>query len=204
MDEEALEMVGAPVQTISLCFRHMAIAEEEIVTAQKLYPQKAKFLHAAWYICRSPIVEDAPIVQNGGSAGDKIFRIHCHQMLRYVAEGEPIDRPTRIELGIMVMLGLTYVAPPPDALMALFEGDPETVGAFNNGKLDLEPLMFHPEYGKEYWPEMEQVCKQIYIKKTGHERSWYYKQDVKKYGAEIVEEQGGPREWEPEAQPALF
>ena len=90
---------------------------------------------------------------------DSLFRYHVRQFLRNVAHGIDPDRPTKVEAAIMVVLGCTHIAPPPDDLSRLFLGDSEVADAFGNV---FDPLPCYEGEGELYWPELTRVCRKAY------------------------------------------
>ena len=163
---------------IGCVFRRMDIAEQEIKRAMSEWPDHAPVLWRMFKAARSPIVETR--------MPDSLFRCHVRQFLRNIATGVDPDRPTKVEVAIMVTVGTTHVGPPPSALSRLFLGDDETVAAFGGC---IEPLPSLPSEGIEYWPLLTQTCRKAYKAAGGQTRAaivkealqhpapaWVYKQ----------------------------
>jgi len=56
-----------------------------------------------------------------------LFSVHCKQYLRQIAAGFDPDRPTPAELAVMIIQGLSHVAPCAPGVQELFDHDPEVL-----------------------------------------------------------------------------
>ena len=142
-------------------FTQVEIAEEEIKKAQLQYPDKEDVIWDSFPILRSPILDSIP----SADVSNTLFRTHCRQLLRYVAEGVDLDRPTLVEAAIIVCK-LSESAPVQFELAAMVQSDKETMDAFG-----LENYAISVEMGDVYWPELTRACVRIYKDHRGESRS---------------------------------
>ena len=90
---EALGVGGFARQVLDTIDR-IETAEKEISRAICQFPLMADRIWNSFLLLHSPLLE--------GTAGERIFRAHCREILRRVVEGQPMDKPTAAEvLGLL-------------------------------------------------------------------------------------------------------
>ena len=158
--------------TLSNVFAQMEVAEEEIAAAKEKWPEKALALDTAFSILNSPIMNGIPVMTRNEAKGLELYRVHCRQLLRNIAEGHDVDRLTLMELSIVLALGSTHTVPPPTELSFLVDGDEETVRAYG-----AEPLS--PREADHWWPVLERWCRTIYGRVGLKPRSHTYRKALR-------------------------
>jgi hypothetical protein len=98
-------------RTISMLFASMEVAEEEIVRAQSLQPEKSDALYNSFrFLSLSDALQSAP---------EELYRIHAREMLERVANDVPLEPGTDAEL-LAVIKELTLRAPPSREVVLLY------------------------------------------------------------------------------------
>lgn len=101
--DEVREIIGEAVSgRIGQTFRCMSIAEEEIKDAKRRWPRRARRLNAAF-----GILMPGDLV----TAGDRLYRAHCQELLGRVMRGEDIVPGTDAEC-MFVLMRASLAAPP--------------------------------------------------------------------------------------------
>lgn len=161
-------------------FDQVFVAEEEIARAKEEWPGKADRLHCAFRALHSPIMEVAP---------SAMYRVHCRQFLRNLAEGVDLDRPTRPEVAVMVSLGSLHVFPG-NELGRFAMTDAETLDAFGGIFKKEIRLVSMPREHEHLWPVVTDWCRKVYRQRVGETRARIYARSLQE--AQTAERSSGP------------
>jgi hypothetical protein len=101
--DAARAILGGPLTSIlDGAFRKMEIAEEEIAKAKRRSPEHAERLHRAFLLlCPSEAL---------ASAAERLYRLHCRELLARVAAGDDTRTATNAELASVLSV-LSLAAP---------------------------------------------------------------------------------------------
>jgi len=96
-------ILGGPLTSVlDGAFRKMEIAEEEIADAKRRSPDHAECIHCAFLLlCPSDAL---------ASAAERLYRLHCRELLARVAAGDDTRTATNAELA-SVLSALSLAAP---------------------------------------------------------------------------------------------
>lgn len=159
---------GGQAGIIRRVFRQMEIVEEEIRRAQKLFPEKSDLIYEAFPIARSPFLENTELMRLPSCEGaSALFRTHVRQLLRNVGGDVDLDRPTMMEVAVIVAK-MSEAAPVNSELVSMVMANQETVDAFGGA---LGHLPTYENVGEDFWTLLTNGCKQAYKSAYGKPRS---------------------------------
>lgn len=138
-------------------FAQIEAAEDAIQDVAEAHPDKVDLLNSAFMLCRSPIIDkDLPF---------SLFGTHCRQLLNNIADGIDLDRPTMVEVSIMMVRTADRVPIRQDlSLMVLSDAD--TMEAYG-----MEAVPAPETIGDHLWPELRTACRRFYTQAYGKPRS---------------------------------
>jgi hypothetical protein len=160
---------GDTSEQIGRMFDQVEIAQDAIEKGMREHPERAASIDALFVAMRSPII-------GTGKTSTQLFKVHCRQLIAYMVEGIDIDRPTMIEVAVMVCKS-SLTAPIKSDLSSMVLGDEGVAEAFGFD----EHYPTHPNVGEHYWDDLRRVCIKAY-RASAHEmeRSKVYLKSLKK------------------------
>lgn len=167
---------GGQAGVIRFVFRQMEIVEEEIRRAQKIFPEKSDLIYEAFPVARSPFLENASLMKPPScERAEVLFRTHVRQLLRYIGGGIDLDRPTMVEVAVIVA-GMSESAPVNSELVSMVMANQETVDAFGG----LVQLPSYEGVGENFWTLLTDGCKRAYKSAYSKPRSELFRDALKR------------------------
>ena len=152
---------------------------------KKQYPGKAREIDAAIAACASPIVSNCPTVRAGGALAKAIFAVHCRQFLSNIGNGIDADRPTLVELLIIVTTLHADHNDLPIEISLLVLTDKVTMETFGHDPIPVPEVDFDRD---RCWEALASAHRAMYTNCYGYTRSQFYKRAL--MGESLFQDKG--------------